>query len=327
MSTKLPLFLNVLTTLFALFPKNPKGGKPLTHSHSSFVLFFLVMFLKRIHEYQTMEKYLKVHFKAFGFPSAPSRKTIQRRFDKLSILLDFLIPKFADYCSKLDYSLFGFSFCFIDKSVFRALGGLWHKKDMQTGRVPHPSIDVEASWAKSAYHQWRFGYGLHVICNRNRFPISACVTTASVKDYTLLEKLIKPLKDSIGLVIGDKGYFAVSFLQKVYEKWAILVQTPSLFENVSEKKKDWFKRIYNRFVQTVEAQLTYQQRKPSIEPCFSLIKELFELNWEQQLPFKGLKSNEAFLMTTVFGIQLLMYDNFQTKQDLRKTEAFLQFFR
>ncbi|MEN9612146.1 MAG: hypothetical protein RLZZ628_2960 [Bacteroidota bacterium] len=327
MSAKLQLFLEVLSKVFLLLPKNKKGGKPVTHSHASFVLFFMIMYFKKIYEYQAMERYLKVHYKAFGFSSVPSRKTIQRRKDQLPNLLSFLIPNLAKNCANLNRKIFGFSFGFVDKSVFRALGGLWHKKDMQTGRVPHPSIDTEASWAKSAYHGWRFGYGLHLICNKNRFPISACVTTASVKDYNFLERLIEPIKDFIGVVIGDSGYFCLRNLQRIYENWDIFVQTPKIYENITEKTKDWFKKVYNDLVQTSVAQRTYLQRKPSVEPCFALIKELFDLTQELQLPFKGLKSNETFLMMTVLCVQLLMYDNFKNGQPLQNTDSFLQIFR
>jgi len=162
MSAKLQFFLEILNSIFALFPKNPKGGRNVTHSYASFVLFFMIMFYKRIHNYQTMEKYLAVHYKCFGFSRAPSRKTIRTRFNQLPRILQFLIPNFAQYCDKKDHQIFGFSTCFIDKSVFRALGGLWHKKHMRLGVVPHSSIDVEASWAKSAYHGWRFGYGFNM---------------------------------------------------------------------------------------------------------------------------------------------------------------------
>jgi hypothetical protein len=327
MSAKLQFFLELLTKVFLLLPKNKKGGKPVTHSHASFVLFFMVMYLKKIYEYQAMERYLKMHFKSFGFPSVPSRKTIQRRKDQLPNILSFLIPNLAKYLATIHWNIFGFSFGFADKSVFRALGGLLHQKDMQIGRVPHPSIDTEASWAKSAYHGWRYGFGLHLICTKNRFPVSACVTTASVKDYNILERLIEPIKDGIGLVVGDSGYFCLINLQRIYEKWGIFVNTPKLFEKVTEKSRDWFKKFYNDLAQTAVARLTYQQRKPSIEPCFALIKELFDLIGEQQLPFKGLKSNEAFLMIGVLCIQLLMYDNFKNGQKLQNTDSFLQNFR
>ena len=327
MSTKLEFLHDFLTRIFATEAKNPKGGKPFTHSKASFVLFFVIMFYKRIYAFRTMEKYCVIHFKEFGFREAPCRRTIKRRFVALPTILQFLIPQIAQYCKSLDFSTFGFSFAFVDKSVFRALGGLWHKKDMLINRIPHPSIDTDASWSKSAYHGWRFGYGLHLICNQLRFPISACVTTACVKDHTVLEALIAPVSQCIGIIVGDKGYFALRSLQKIYQRWQILIQTPDVFENVSQKPKDWFKRIYNRLVQTTQAGWLYKKRKPSIEPHFSLIKELFELQGNKQLPFQKLKYIRPFLLLTVLTMQLMMYDNFVNNRELGKTDDFLTFLR
>lgn len=327
MSTKLSFFLQFLTCIFNQRHKNPKGGKPQTYSDASFLLFFMVVLYKRIYTFQTMEKFCKVHFASFGFIKAPSRKTIRRRFLALPSVLQFAMPRIAEQCKKLNFTTFGFPFAFIDKSVFRAKGGIWHKKDMAINRVPHSSIDTEASWANSAYHRWRFGYGLHIICNQNRFPINAYVTTASVKDYTLLECLLKPLSQYIGVLVGDKGYFAIRSLQKVYQLWGTLVQTPSIFENISQDTKNSFKQIYNNLVRTTQAGWLYKKRKSSIEPVFSLIKELFDLKGESQLPFKKLKFVEPYLLITVVMIQLMMYDNFTNQRELGNINELLALFR
>jgi Transposase DDE domain len=303
-------------------PKNPKGGKPHIYTHASFVLFFVVVLYKRIYTFKGMEKFARAHFKLFGFPSVPSRKTIRRRFIELPEVLQFLIPHIAIQCRSLSCSTFGFSFAFIDKSVFRAKGGIWHKKDMKIGRVPHPSIDTEGSWAKSAYHGWRFGYGLHVICNQYRFPINAWVTTACVKDHSLVEQLLAYLNPYIGILVGDRGYKAIRTMKTIYQKWHILIQTPAIFENGTQKSKDWFKKTYNDFVKTVQASWLYKKRKPSIEPLFSLIKELFDLEGKSELPFQKLKFVQPFLMTTILTVQLLMYDNFKNHREFGYTEDF-----
>lgn len=327
MSTKLEKLLELLNKIFATAPKNPKGGKPETYSKASFVLFFMIVLYKRIHAFKAMEKYAKVHFTKFGFPKAPSRKTIRRRFLELPKVLQFLMPRIAEQCKELDFSTFGFSWAFVDKSVFKAKGGTWHTKDIKIGRVPHKSIDTDASWANSAYHKWRFGYGIHIICNRFRFPINACVTTAKTKDHTLLETLIAPLSQYIGIVVGDRGYFALRTMQKIYKKWQILVQTPSIFENVTLKAKDCFKRYYNDLIKTVQAAGLYQKRKPAIEPVFSIIKELFDLKGNSPIAFQKVNYVQSYLLVTVITVQLMMYDNFINKQNLSSTEAFLTHFR
>ena len=327
MSTKLIFLIGLLDKVFAQLPKSEKGGKPLKYSHSVFIVFFMVVLYKRMFGFKTMEKYAKVHYTTFGFSNAPSRKTIRRRFLELPKVLAFALPHLAIESLKYCYDTFHFRFAFVDKSVFRSLGGIWHKKHMISKIVPHPSIDTDASWAKSAYHNWRFGYGLHIICNQFRFPISACVTTASVKDHTLLDTLLTHLHRYIGIVVGDKGYFAITSMKAVYEKWSILVQTPSIFENFKMTKRNWFKKVYNDLVRTTQSGWLYKKRKPAIEPVFSIIKELFDLEGNNQLPYKSLKYNQPFLLMTVIMLQLLMIDNFINKRELASTETFMTVFR
>jgi Transposase DDE domain len=327
MSTKLIILIGLLDKVFVRLPKNEKGGKPLKYSHSVFIVFFMVVLYKRIFRFQTMEKYAKLNYAVFGFPNPPNRKTIRRRFLGLPKILAFAIPHLAIESLKYSYDTFHFRFAFVDKSVFRSLGGLWHKKHMILKVVPHSSIDTEASWAKSAYHNWRFGYGLHIICNQYRFPISACVTTASVKDHALLSTLLTHLHSYIGILVGDKGYFAITSMKAIYEKWSILVQTPSIFENFKNTTRNWFKKVYNDLVRTTQAGWLYKKRKSSIEPVFSIIKELFDLEDNNQLPYKSLKYNQAFLLMTVIMLQLLMIDNFVNKRELASTETFMSVFR
>ncbi len=254
----------------------PKRGKPQAYSEMSFVIIFMRMQLKGIGAFKAMHKWTKTHHRDLGWTKAPDRKTIRRRFLALPSVLHLLMPAIAHQCLQLDYARFGFACSFADKSVFRALGGLWHKKHRLLKVVPHSSIDTEASWAKSAYHGWRFGYGLHLICNRNRFPLMATVTTASTKDYRLLEKLIAPLTDRLGLVVADSGYFAGRFLQAIYDRFSVLVTTPCLFK--VHPRLNRFQQHYNEMAGCVIGRLTYSPRKASIEPVCAHIKELTGLS-------------------------------------------------
>ena len=321
MSTNLAYLLLFVQQCMNRLEQKVGRGRPIVYSHSSMVLFFMVMMLKKKYGFKTMEKYAQEHYAVFGFPSAPDRKTIRRRFLDLPRVLHQLMPQIAKECAQLDHKTFGFNWAFIDKSVFCALGGIWHKKHMIAGIVPHSSIDTDASWAKSAYHGWRFGYGLHVICNRNRFPISACVTTASIKDYLQVEHLLTYLKNFIGLLIGDSGYQCAKIIEHLYQNSGILLQTPQKFADNTPISK-W----YNDLISCAQAYWTYRQRKPSIEPSFALIKELFDLKGETKLPYKGLSKVQSFLTITPFTVQILMYDNFINKRNLGSLSAALCYF-
>ena len=52
---------------------------------------------------------------------------------------------------------------------------------------------------------------------------------------------------------------------------------------------------------------------------FAIIKELFNLNDETQLPYKGLTKVSAYLMNCTITIQIMMYHNYQNHQKLGDT--------
>lgn len=280
------------------------------------LLFFITMALKRIHAFKTMADYAKVHYRRFGFQAPPSRKTLRRRFLALPAFLQRFMPSLAQEAILLD-ERFLFRTAFADKSIFRALGGLWHKKHKSQGVVPHASIDTEASWGKSPYHGWRFGYGLHVVANRFRFPVMATVTTASAKDYHQLLTLLSPLAAACLLVVVDAGYRSIAVIMRVWKQLRIFVLLRSGFAEKSANKA-W----YNRMIASVWAAFVYRWRKPSIEPVFSIIKELFALEREHQLPYRGLVKVEAYLLLATVSLQVLMVFNSIHQHPLQATKPF-----
>jgi hypothetical protein len=129
--------------LHSLWPAAKKlRGKPEDYNWPSMVLFFMVMILKGVHSYQAMARYAHGHYRCFGWQKAPSRKTIARRFQALPQEIYQLMPLVAKAASQWDTQVFCFRWVFIDKSVFCAKGGLWHRVHRLLGVVPHLSIDT-----------------------------------------------------------------------------------------------------------------------------------------------------------------------------------------
>jgi hypothetical protein len=294
---------------------SPAGGE-YVYQQSAFLLFFIIMMTKKIHKKKAMARYAKAHFAEFGWEKAPSRQTIRRRFKEIPLVLQWLMPQVAIEAGEID-ERFKFRFGFIDKTIFRALGGLWHKKDIKTGRVPHTSIDTDASWGKSAYHGWRFGYGLHVIVNKFRFPLAVSVTTAKVKDDTQVLVMVKRLKDDLLVLVGDKGYKAIRTIWQVWQTYKVFLLTNSVYKTAAQYK-EW----YNKTLERMEFKWLYCQRKPSVEPAFSLVKELFDLKGETPLPYKGLSHVIPFLMIAAFTVQLMMIYNSINENPLGSTQEF-----
>ncbi|MBD2705405.1 hypothetical protein IC229_32630, partial [Spirosoma sp. BT702] len=146
------------------------------------------------------------------------------------------------------------------------------------------------------------------------------LTTASTKDYRLLETLVAPLQERLGGVVADSGYFAVRFLQAIYNRFSILVTTPCLFKIGQSMSQ--FKQYYNDMAGSWAGKLRYHRRKPSIEPTFALLKELTGLTGNTMLPYKGLDRVSAYLLTASCTVQLMMYDNFINQRELGSLEAF-----
>ena len=55
----------------------------------------------------------------------------------------------------------------VDKSMFKAQGPLWHKKDRKKGIVPENlrNVDIDSQWGYSKYRGWIQGYALHLLCS------------------------------------------------------------------------------------------------------------------------------------------------------------------
>jgi hypothetical protein len=310
-----PILLLVKSSLKIGDLISPAGGQYI-YCQSAFILLFIILMMKKIHKFKAMARYIAAHYEEFGWEKAPSRQTIRRRFKQMPLVVQWLMPKIAAESVGLE-KRFEFRFGFIDKSIFKALGGVWHKKDMKSGRVPHSSIDTDASWGKSAYHKWRFGYGLHLIVNKFRFPVAASVTTACAKDNSQLAALVKGLKEQLLVLVGDKAYQTIRSIWQLWQQHRIFLLTNALYKT-SSRYKNW----YNALMQRMDFRWLYANRKSSVEPAFSLIKELFDLKGNSQLPFKGSKRVVPYLMTTALTVQLMMVFNSIYGYDLGSTQVF-----
>lgn len=314
---KLQLLMRFIAQIEAKMDFKPKRGRPYRYSQLGMLLFFVIMQLKRIHRFKAMAKYIKYRYEDYGFPSPPSRKTIRTRFLVMPAYIRWLLPNIARQITQVN-NRYQMHIGYVDKSVFRSLGGIWHRKHRLLGIVPHPSIDTDASWSKSAYHGWRFGYGLHLVVNEMRFPLAALVTTASAPDKHQLWPLLNGLLPDLHIIVGDAGYRAIRVIQQLWNKLEVFVLTFKPF-STSSKFKDW----YNKWLNRPDAKKIYRRRKPSVEPTFALIKELFDLKGESPLPYRGLPKVRAYLLVCVAAIQLMMVFNILWDQKPGDNEHFL----
>src|SRR5919206_5330739 len=146
-------------------PKRPRG-RPKTYPDRLFLKALVIMIVRHLHtvhellsvleqptsEMQTLRTLLSHH------GQYPSRRTWERRLKGLPDSLPAQIGCLGRYLVTL---IQPFANCgraaAIDSTVLRARGGVWHKKDRESGEVPHTSIDTEAHWTKSGWHGWVYG--------------------------------------------------------------------------------------------------------------------------------------------------------------------------
>src|SRR6266487_3154656 len=200
--------------------KRPRG-RPKTYGDRLFLKALVIMIVRHLHtvyellsvlEQPTAEMHtLRSLLSEQG--QYPSRRTWERRLKALPNSLPAQIGTLGRMLVSL---IQPFSCCgraaAIDSTVLRARGGVWHKKDRESGEVPHTSIDTQAHWTKSGWHGWVYGWKLHLITVVADvwIPLAAELTPANYDDGTEAAKLLWmgkcELPPDIRYVLGDQHY-------------------------------------------------------------------------------------------------------------------------
>jgi hypothetical protein len=92
-----------------------------------------------------------------------------------------------------------------DRTVLRARGGVWHKKDREAGIVPSTSIATEAHWTKSGWHGWVYGWKRQLVTPVAAvwIPLAADLTPANVADHEHALTWLPELPAEVRDVLGD----------------------------------------------------------------------------------------------------------------------------
>jgi hypothetical protein len=194
-----------------------------------------------------------------------------------------------------------------DASLFKAHGPVWHQSDRLAGRIPDKlrNLDQEASWRKSAYHGWVYGYGLHLSCNRSGFPKLAQVETASVSESKVLDQK-KDALFAIGpqALAGDNAYFRAMRVREWAAEGVILLTPAAKWRNGR------YAVAYHHFIAKTPFVNWLKCRKIAIEPMFDLFsKVLGTANNHKQLPLQWLAKVRPFLCLAVLAVQIAMIVN------------------
>jgi hypothetical protein len=286
--------------------EKPKRGRPQTYSNRLIVKALFIMIVRRLYsaysllafleEEGDLTRLLRENLSEAG--RFPSRRTWERRLEQLPQTLPSLIGVLGRYLLELiqPYAQEGRAVA-LDSTALRANGGVWHHKDREKGIVPHSSIDTEAGWSKSGYHGWWYGWKLHLACTIGSLwiPLAAAVTVANTHDSIKAIELAQELSADIRYCLGDKHYRDDDFRAYCRLTGRSLITSRSGRYPHSDAGVE-VRKIFHKL------------RSQAIEPFNNLFKNVFE--WRGQVPVKGLRPTQAFVLGAVLLYQVVLLYQF-----------------
>jgi hypothetical protein len=291
-----PTFTDYVALIYNLFDEFvqqsdacTKRGRPYVYGNQVLIVFFMVMQYRRIFEFKAQRRWLETHLterEQMGFATIPHRTTLSRRYKALAPVLEDFIAFVGQAVETLD-ERFDSHDVFEDKSLFKAKGPVWHQSDRKVGRIPDRlrNLDTDATWSKSGYHGWVYGYGLHLTCNRAGFPKLIQTDTAAVSEKQVIDDKAAYLLHTLRprTLTGDNGYAQAMRIRR-WAKQGIVVLTPA-FKWV----KGRYAQAYHRYIQRPVNATLLALRRTAIEPVFDLIAKIIgATDNHKQLPLQHL---------------------------------------
>jgi hypothetical protein len=323
-------YVRVYFTLFERFQqergKTIHYGHPFEYADRVLIVFFTMMIVRRIIAFKAQQRWLLQHSPeaiVLGFEQIPHRITLSRRYKTLSPTVQAFIAFVGRWAESLSPA-FDSRVLVEDASLFKACGPVWHQADRLAGRIPEKlrNLDQEASWRKSAYHGWVYGYSLHLTCNRSGFPKLAQVETASVAESPVLEhKQAALFALDPQVLVGDNAYCKAMRVRSWAAEGVILL-TPA-----AQWQTGRYATAYHRFITKPPFADWLKSRKTAIEPVFDLFsKVLGTAHNHKQLPLQWLTKVRPFLGLGVLAVQIAMIVNNAFDLPLRQISNLLTAF-
>ena len=199
-----------------------------------------------------------------------------------------------------------------EKSLFKAAGPVWHQKDRLKDHLPKGNlrgVDKTATWSKSGYHGWVYGYGLHLTATRSGFPVMFLVEPANVNQRNVLDRKKEKLVDrGTRCIVADNGYVDKKRATAFAEAQVLLLTPKTTLAEVSNAL------LGADPLYTATQSTTYQStpKMVSIEPVFDLLSKLLSMTGKHEpLPLRGLAYVSTFLGLGVLLLQVSMLMNVQ----------------
>ena len=326
-------YVHIMYTLFGLFTQwqvqveKPKLGRPFTYIEKAMIVFFTMMQLRRIFRFKAQRRWLENHRRSafwLGWATIPHRTTVSRRYKALYATLCEFVRFIAEYAPDLDMH-FSCQHLVADKSLFKALGPVWHQSDRKVGRIPDRlrNLDTDATWSKSGYHGWVYGYGLHITCNEAAFPALVQVETGAVSESKVIDQKADHIIDGLSpdTLAADNSYTKAMRIRRWAQKGVALL-TPA-----HKWVKGRYATAYHHFIQEPDIAEHLRKRRTSVEPLFDLIAKVLGTTARQkQLPIQGLENVRTCLALATLTVQIAMIVDSIWGLPLRNISAMLSAF-
>ena len=311
-------YVRLIIRLFALFnqyradTQDAGAGRPFTYSEESFVVFFVMMQYRRVFTFKGQWRWLNNHpesLRMLGWTRLPHRTTISRRYKALYVVIEEFMLFIGQYvCGLARRGEFDQTHLVEDKSLFRAGGPVWHQKRRREGYIPNGlrNLDTDATWSRSAYHGWVYGYAIHMTCTENAFPVMVCVETASVSESEVLERkedlIVGRLRPHT--LTADDAYTKAMRIRR-WAKRGVALITPAL-----RWTRGRFAQAYHRFIELPDSARRLRRRRTSVEPLFDLISKVIGADaHRKQLPVQHLENVRTCLAMGALCVQVAMIAN------------------
>ncbi len=307
-------YVQLIFTLFHLFlqSQNAQAHRchPFVYQHHKLIVFFTLMHCRHIFHFKTQHRWLTQHLddrQVLGLTAAPHRTTLSRRYKALYPILQDFIAFVGRYAEDLDPA-FESRELYEDKSLFKAQGPVWHQSDRLAERIPEGlhHLDTQATWGKSVYHGWLYGYGLHLCDNRVGFPKLVQVETASVAESPVLDAQ-EPyfLEDRSPYTLTTDDSYTQARRIRRWAQAGVVLLTPALRWSTGRGAEG-----YHRFIRQPQQAELLRNRRTAIEPIFDLIAQLIgATDHHKQLPLQGLANVRTCLALATLTLQVAMMAN------------------
>lgn len=311
----------LLVTLVLLIDRIPmppqpsykrKRGHPKVYSERLFLKALVIMIVRHLHKVnelltvlaQPTSEMRQLRSLLTENGRYPSRRTWERRLKAMPETLPAQIGSLGRFLVALIQPWAGFGrAAAIDSTPLHANGGVWHKKDREQGKVPHSSIDTAAHWTKSGWHNWVYGWKLHLvsIVASVWIPLAAELTAANVADNEMASALLYELPAEVRYILGDRHYNA-----------------PNVRAACEAEGRALIASRYGRYPHTdggVEVRRVFHKlRSLAMENFNEHFKGIFDAH--TQVPTKGLVNTKRFALGAIFVYQLALLYRFEQGQSL-----------